>query len=327
MGSYPKNEYNPLLIKKVTKNFSFLILLLSIIMSVNLNNYFYLWVTLEINIIRFIPIIDADKKTSTNIIKYFIIQSLASSVFFLSIITEYYINFNSIGNNILLTSIIIKLGARPFHTWLPQVAESLNWNSVMILLTLQKFIPLYVLSINKSNIIFLSIIISAIFGRIGLFYQKSLRKLIAFSSISHLAWIIYTLFREFSSWLYYIITYFLISVTVIININNSNPITTNDLKSIIDHQTIILFSISIISLAGIPPLLGFFPKWIAILNSPNINILLSLLILSSLVNIYIYIKLIFPLVLTKNNFNKKIKNFYPTIIINIILPLVIPFTR
>nr|QHQ98470.1 NADH dehydrogenase subunit 2 [Quadristernoseta cf. intermedia XFX-2019] len=312
--------------KKVTKNFSFLILLLSIIMSVNLNNYFYLWVTLEINMMSFIPIMDADKKTSTNMMKYFIIQSLASSVFFLSIITEYYMNFNSMGNNILLTSMMMKLGASPFHTWLPQVAESLNWNSVMILLTLQKFIPLYVLSMNKSNIIFLSIIMSAIFGSMGLFYQKSLRKLMAFSSISHLAWMMYTLFSEFSSWLYYIMTYFLISVTVIMNMNNSNPMTTNDLKSMMDHQTIILFSISMMSLAGMPPLLGFFPKWMAILNSPNINILLSLLILSSLVNMYIYMKLIFPLVLTKNNFNKKMKNFYPTIIINMMLPLVMPFT-
>lgn len=326
MGSYPKYEYNPLLIKKITKNFSFLILIISIIIAVNINNYFYIWIILEINIIRFIPIIIIDKKTSTNIMKYFIVQSLASSIFFLSIIIEYFINFSSIGNNILLVSIIIKLGARPFHTWLPQVSELLSWNSVIILLTLQKFIPLYIVSINKSNIIFISIILSAIFGRIGLFSQKSLRKLMAFSSISHLAWIIYTLFREFSSWLYYFTVYFLVSITVIININIFNLKTISNIKSITDLQTIIFFSISMISLAGIPPLLGFFPKWIAIINSPNINILLCLLIISSLVNIYIYIKLIFPLILIKNNFNKNKKNFYPTILINMILPLIIPFT-
>nr|QHQ98483.1 NADH dehydrogenase subunit 2 [Quadristernoseta cf. longigynium XFX-2019] len=312
--------------KKMTKNFSFLILIMSIIMAVNMNNYFYMWIILEINMISFIPIMMMDKKTSTNMMKYFIVQSLASSMFFLSIIMEYFMNFSSMGNNILLVSMMMKLGASPFHTWLPQVSELLSWNSVMILLTLQKFIPLYMVSMNKSNIIFMSIILSAIFGSMGLFSQKSLRKLMAFSSISHLAWMMYTLFSEFSSWLYYFTVYFLVSITVIMNINIFNLKTISNIKSMTDLQTIIFFSISMMSLAGMPPLLGFFPKWMAIMNSPNINILLCLLIMSSLVNMYIYMKLIFPLMLIKNNFNKNKKNFYPTILINMMLPLMIPFT-
>jgi len=100
--------------------------------------------------------------------------------------------------------LLLKRGAAPFHFWFPNVIEGLSWINSLILITWQKIAPLILTSyiiINK--IILISVILSIIIGSLGGLNQTSLRKLMAFSSINHLGWILSAIYSRESLWIIY----------------------------------------------------------------------------------------------------------------------------
>jgi NADH-ubiquinone oxidoreductase chain 2 len=106
--------------------------------------------------------------------------------------------------------------------------------------------------------IFLSIFTGAIRG----LNQTSLRKLIAFSSINHLGWLIRNLINNENLFIIYILFYIFLSFSIVFiffnfNIFNLNQIFNLKLKNKIQKFWI---RIPLLSLGGLPPLLGFFPK-------------------------------------------------------------------
>lgn len=128
------------------------------------------------------------------------------------------------------------------------------------------------------------------------FNQVRLRKILAYSSINHIAWLLSSIIISFSIWLIYIIIYTLINIKIIFFFKKSNSFYFKQLINYCNNNKILNFIIIInfISLIGLPPFIGFLPKWLTInfLIFNKFFILTFLLIVITLVIIYIYIQLI-----------------------------------
>lgn len=191
--------------------------------------------------------------------------------------------------------------------------EGLSWINCLILITWQKIAPIIILSYYFNiKFLFFIIILSRIIGAIGGLNQISLRKIIAFSSINHIRWIIISIIiREFLWNLYFFIYTLLIIVICIIffslNCFFLNQLFFNNINSIIK----LFIFLNFLSLGGLPPFLGFFPKWIVInyLIQNNIIFICLIFLISTLITLFFYIRITYSAFIF--NYSKlKWYNFY-----------------
>lgn len=254
----------------------------------------------------FIPLIVDNKNliSSETSLKYFLIQAIASSVLLfgiiLFIIKYNFLNVINLDNNysklIILSSLLLKSGTSPFHWWFPNVIEGLSWINSLILITWQKIAPLILISYLIINTIFsICILLSVIIGSIIGLNQTSLRKLIAYSSINHLGWIIASIQINESLWIIYFLFYCFLSFNLIFIFNIYSVSHINQLFSIFFNNKQVKFFIFInfLSLGGLPPFIGFIPKWIVIqqITYNNQLILIFIIIITALITLFFYLRL------------------------------------
>lgn len=254
--------------------------------------------------LSFIPLLrDNNNSISTEAsLKYFLTQALASTVLLFSSIllilksninTEVNESFTSI---IIISALLLKRGAAPFHFWFPNIMEGLTWINALVLITWQKIAPLILISyLNIKNLLLIRVILSVIIGAIGGLNQTSLRKLIAFSSINHLGWILRSIIISESIWLIYFLFYSFLSFILTFIFNIFKLFHLNQLFSWFVNRKILKFTIFInfLSLGGLPPFLGFLPKWLVIqqLTLCNQYFLLTVMIISTLITLFFYLRI------------------------------------
>ena len=166
----------------------------------------------------------------------------------------------------------------------------------MILITWQKIAPLILISyIIFKPLIITSIILSTIIGALGGLNQTSLRKLIAYSSINHLGWILASIYYSTSLWITYIIFYTFLTFSIIFLFYIFKISHINQLFSLFLYSKSLKFLriFNLLSLGGLPPFLGFFPKWIVIqaITLNNQLFLLTIILIITLITLYFYIRL------------------------------------
>jgi len=274
------------------------ILITRTLISFSTESWFQLWLRLEINIIVFIPlIINKNNSSSKRIIIYFIIQSFARSLLLMRLIIKRY-RFYILENTLITLSLLTKLGIFPIFFWFPEVIEGLIWIPLLFLGTWQKLIPLYILRRIRSSLIIVSIFFRGLIGAVGIFNLISIRKILRYSSINNIAWISLSITRNNLRWIIFLSIYsFIIFIGVILliqmNISSISQLFIN--YNLINITNLSLF---LLSLGGIPPLLGFIPKWLIILRSRRESYFLVLiLIFTSLISIFIYIRIIYPYII------------------------------
>lgn len=247
-------------------------------------------------------------------------------------------------NLLLLLSLIFiffglffKLGIAPFHFWIPGIYENAPTIVTLIFLTLPKFI-FFCLFIKffyflfysfNSFLIFLfgiCIILSFLFGSLGAMNQFKIKKFMAYSAITNSGFILlgfYTFtFEGLVTSFIYLIIYLILTFTLLyffisfIPYKNSysslNNLTFFNYKSFLLLNPWILFflSFNLFSMGGIPPLSGFFSKFLlfnTLFDTNNFFMLLVSLIFS-LIIIFYYIRIIKILIFTKYDFSYI--NFY-----------------
>nr|BEI62438.1 NADH dehydrogenase subunit 2 [Ixodes fujitai] len=288
------------------------ILILSILISLSSSFWFSLWMSLEINMLIFIPIMNSKNFLSSNsMLNYYVIQSLSSSVFLFSSIMSSIFS-SQVFNLMMMITMLIKLGAAPFHSWFPQISEGLNFFPFFILSSLQKVIPLHIITMINNYMLIPFIIMSSMVGSFGGLNQTSFKKILAFSSISHLSWILSLILINQNFWVMYLMIYILILMKIIslLKKNNSLFIMNSNSMKMTMFSKIMLFSF-FLSLGGLPPFLGFLTKWLAIIYiSKNLPIIIFVLIMSSLINLFFYMRSLFPMILNLNILMKS--SFFPT---------------
>lgn len=274
---------------------------------------------LEVNLLSFIPLI-ANKNiiSSEAALKYFLTQALASIFLFTAILfysfslkTYFYIEAYPLSIETLFWSaLLVKLGAAPFHFWLPEVIEGLTWVNNALLITWQKFAPLVLLSYSLVGSIFAHsvIILCTIIGALGGLNQTSLRKVIAYSSINHIGWMLAGLLVRNKFWIIYFLFYCFLSLSILCILDQLQLTQTKQLFIISDSNNfnkIFLFS-NFLSLGGLPPFVGFFPKWLIIqgLSSQGAYILGGTLVVFTLIVLFYYLRVFFPAILITNTHNK-----------------------
>nr|YP_010238571.1 NADH dehydrogenase subunit 2 [Cephenemyia stimulator]QTE20628.1 NADH dehydrogenase subunit 2 [Cephenemyia stimulator] len=279
----------------------FSILLMGTLISISANSWLGAWMGLEINLLSFIPLMSDNKLMSTEAsLKYFLTQALASSVLLFAVIM-FLLNLN-IKNSTLFTesmifsSLLLKSGSAPFHFWFPNVMEGLSWFNSLILMTWQKIAPMMLMSyIILKPLIMVSIIFSSLIGALGGLNQTSLRKLMAYSSINHLSWMLMAMFNNNLLWITYFIFYTFLTFTMIYLFNLFKISHINQLFSLPFYSKIMKFFIfiNLLSLGGLPPFLGFLPKWLVIqsLTMNNQMTILSFMVFMTLITLYFYMRL------------------------------------
>lgn len=216
-------------------------------------------------------------------------------------------NIENNTTSILITiALIIKLGLAPFHFWVPEVTQGVSLNSGLILLTWQKIAPLSLLyqiysSINTNLLLIISLL-SIIIGGWGGLNQTQLRKIIAYSSIAHMGWIITIIIFNPNISLLNLLIYIIITSSIFLLLIFSSTTSTLSLSLTWNKSPIIAISslITLLSLGGLPPLTGFIPKWIIIqeLTKNNNVILPTLIAVLALLNLFFYIRLSYSTTLT-----------------------------
>nr|YP_010004119.1 NADH dehydrogenase subunit 2 [Prioneris clemanthe]QNR01225.1 NADH dehydrogenase subunit 2 [Prioneris clemanthe] len=285
------------------KMFFIFMLFFSTLISISSNSWLGCWIGLEINLLSFIPLISSKNnllETEASL-KYFLTQSIASINFLFSILLKMILfknyNIDNFISIMINSSLLMKMGSAPFYFWFPNIMEGLNWMNCFIIMTWQKISPMILLSYYmNNNFIMIIMILNVMIGAMSGFNQTSIRKLMAFSSINNLGWLMASMMISENIWLMYFIFYsffnsilcflfFMLNIFYINQIINFNLI----------YFSKISLLINFFSLGGLPPFLGFFPKWIVInfLIYNNMFIISFLFIMSSLIMLFFYIRIIY----------------------------------
>nr|WVD73161.1 NADH dehydrogenase subunit 2 [Monolepta wilcoxi] len=290
---------------KFYKLFFFNTLMLGTFVAISAYSWFNMWIGLEINLLSMIPLMksNTNKFPAEATLKYFITQALASTVILFAMIMmlnsmeyismQFEYNYLMIMNSALLT----KLGAAPFHAWFPEVMEGLNWLNNLILLTWQKLAPMVLIMYNFKMSTFFSIIIisSSIIGSILGFNQISTRKIMAYSSINHIAWMLASMMNFKMIWFSYFIIYSAITLNTVMIFFMFNIFYLNQLFLNLNSSKLMkmFFIFNFLSLGGLPPFLGFLPKWLVVSNLVNNNFytLSFILIIFTLITLFFYIRI------------------------------------
>nr|YP_009144693.1 NADH dehydrogenase subunit 2 [Hasora anura]AKJ77214.1 NADH dehydrogenase subunit 2 [Hasora anura] len=285
------------------KMFFFFCLIMSTLIAISSNSWMGCWIGLEINLLSFIPLISNSNNlmSSEAALKYFLTQSIASINFLFAILLKMILlkNFemNNLFSILINSSMLMKMGSAPFHFWFPNIIEGLSWLNCFILMSWQKITPMILLSyyMNK-NFLFIIMISNTIIGAIGGINQVSLRKLMSFSSINNLGWMMASILISQTLFLMYFTIYtFLISIMCfffyMMNIYFINQLFIFNMNFLIKF----MLSMNFLSLGGLPPFMGFFPKWTIInfLILKKFYLLTFIFILTSLITLFYYIRVIY----------------------------------
>nr|YP_010046725.1 NADH dehydrogenase subunit 2 [Ochlerotatus vittiger]QPJ78669.1 NADH dehydrogenase subunit 2 [Ochlerotatus vittiger] len=322
--------------KKISNNIFLIMLISGSLITISSNSWLGAWMGLEINLLSFIPLMNEGKKnlmTSESSLKYFLTQAFASSILLFAIILMM-LFFNSnwmINNNfndlLILSTLLLKSGAAPFHFWFPGVMEGLNWINSLILMTWQKIAPLMLISYNMNyNFFLISIILSMIIGALGGLNQTSLRKLMAFSSINHLGWMLMAMMNNELLWFTYFLLYSILSMSIVLMFNNFKLFHFNQIfnLSMMNPSIKFFMFLNLLSLGGLPPFLGFLPKWLVIQNLVELNqiFLLFIAVCLTLITLYYYLRMSYSIYMLNYNKNSwMMMNSYNNKNMNLILTM------
>uniref|UniRef100_UPI0030E12BD6 NADH dehydrogenase subunit 2 n=1 Tax=Stenchaetothrips minutus TaxID=3118776 RepID=UPI0030E12BD6 len=297
----------------IQKNLFLMSLISSIIICLSSSSFLSVWMSMEINLFSMIPLISMNQKifSEKSTMMYFLVQSISSSIIIISVIMNLKVMTSTLTTLIFL-AIFLKLGMFPFHFWMISVLEGLEWMLAFLVMTLQKIIPICVLMLftHQSLIIIFCLLNSFIVAMSGI-SMFSMRKILGFSSINHLSLMLIAmvLSKKVFKMYFLIYSFMTFSATKTMKILNVNflfqSMTTLKLNKMNNMVNLIIF----MSMAGIPPLLGFMPKMFTILMmlKSNMEISVFLILIFNTLSTFFYLRISLNNILMNFNTKKTIK--------------------
>nr|URW97156.1 NADH dehydrogenase subunit 2 [Crocidura foetida doriae]URW97195.1 NADH dehydrogenase subunit 2 [Crocidura foetida doriae]URW97208.1 NADH dehydrogenase subunit 2 [Crocidura foetida doriae]URW97221.1 NADH dehydrogenase subunit 2 [Crocidura foetida doriae] len=307
------------------------------------SHWFMTWLGFEMNMMAIVPILmkKYSPRSMEAATKYFLTQATASMILMLAIIINLMYSGqwtitnmeNYTASTLITIALVMKLGLAPFHFWVPEVTQGVSLNSGLILLTWQKIAPLTLLyqiysSIN-TNLLLLMSLTSIMIGGWGGLNQTQLRKIMAYSSIAHMGWMMAILIYNPNLSLLNLLIYILMTSSMFMLLIFTSTTSTLSLSLTWNKTPIITMTslITLLSLGGLPPLTGFMPKWMIIqeLTKNNSVILPTLMAILALLNLFFYMRLTYSTALTMfptMNNTKLMWQFQNTNILPMMMPLI-----
>nr|ACY36818.1 NADH dehydrogenase subunit 2 [Crocidura beatus]ACY36820.1 NADH dehydrogenase subunit 2 [Crocidura beatus]ACY36825.1 NADH dehydrogenase subunit 2 [Crocidura beatus] len=298
----------------------FIILLGTIMLGTSIvmtsSHWFMTWLGFEMNMMAIVPILmkKYSPRSMEAATKYFLTQATASMILMLAIIINLMYSGqwtiknmeNYTASTLITIALVMKLGLAPFHFWVPEVTQGVSLNSGLILLTWQKIAPLTLLyqiysSIN-TNLLLLMSLTSIMIGGWGGLNQTQLRKIMAYSSIAHMGWMMTILIYNPNLSLLNLLIYIFMTSSMFMLLIFTSTTSTLSLSLTWNKTPIITIMslVTLLSLGGLPPLTGFMPKWMIIqeLTKNNSVILPTLMAILALLNLFFYMRLTYSTALT-----------------------------
>nr|YP_010397747.1 NADH dehydrogenase subunit 2 [Rasbora cephalotaenia]UQJ78907.1 NADH dehydrogenase subunit 2 [Rasbora cephalotaenia] len=276
------------------------------------------WMGLEINTLAITPLMAQQHhpRAVEATTKYFLIQATAAAMILFASTTnawlmgEWSINnvSNPITNMMIIAALALKIGLAPAHFWLPEVLQGLNLLTGLILSTWQKLAPfaLIIQVAQNTNPMLLTLlgISSTLIGGWGGLNQTQLRKILAYSSIAHMGWMMIIIHYAPQLTLIALITYIFMTSAAFLTLKTLNTTKINTLSTAWSKNPILtaITPLVLLSLGGLPPMTGFAPKWLIIqeLAKQNLPLTATIMVLTALLSLYFYLRLCYTATLTIN---------------------------
>nr|BAW88926.1 NADH dehydrogenase subunit 2 [Danionella dracula] len=302
------------------------------------------WMGLETSTLAIIPMMaqQHSPRTTEATTKYFLIQATsAAMILYASMMTALNLTqwdiiqpTSELYSTITILALAMKTGMAPLHFWLPEVLQGIDVTTGLILSTWQKLAPmaLFVQVTQTANPLLLTLlgITSSVVGGWSGLNQTQLRKVMAYSSIAHMGWMViimqYTPNLTILALALYI---FMTSAAFLtMKIMNTTQINTLLLMNMKSPVTMAMMVLAMLSLGGLPPLTGFMSKWLILeqLTKQDIPVTATVMALSALLSLYFYLRLCHTMALTTSPNTMNSNTHWRTQIKKGSLPLVIAMT-
>nr|AAS15637.1 NADH dehydrogenase subunit 2 [Urosphena squameiceps]AFN54567.1 NADH dehydrogenase subunit 2 [Urosphena squameiceps] len=291
-------------------------LLMGTTITITSNHWITAWAGLEINTLAVLPLISKSHhpRAIEAATKYFLTQAAASAlVLFSSMTNSWHTGQWDITQMahptsclILTAAIAMKLGLAPFHFWFPEVLQGSSFTTGLLLSTVMKFPPITLLfmtshSLNSTLLTYMAILSTAIGGWMGL-NQTQTRKILAFSSISHLGWMVIIISYDPKLTLLNFYLYTLMTAATFLTLNSIKALNLPTLMTSWTKTPVLstMLLLTLLSLAGLPPLTGFLPKWLIIqeLTKQSMAPAATIISLLSLLGLFFYLRLAYCATIT-----------------------------
>ena len=316
-----------------------LISIIGMMLMVSSNDLLSLFVSLELQSLALYILVSFSKddfNSSEAGVKYFVIGSLSTCIFLFGSSLIYGIvgstNFSEIGQFIsdqynlptllviglifILVSLSLKISAAPFHMWTPDVYQGAPSIVTAFLSTAPKIAVFAVLIrllvypfgeiiIDWGKIIIILSVASMIIGSLGALKQDDLKRLMAYSTINHIGFILMALIPGSEDGItaicIYLIFYLTMNLGVFLFILNMrrdqvNVTKIKDLSGLYKTEPVMAGCLAVLffSMAGIPPLAGFIGKLLVlnIVIDNNLFFLAIIAVITSVISAFYYIRLI-----------------------------------
>uniref|UniRef100_A0A0U2DGU3 NADH-ubiquinone oxidoreductase chain 2 n=2 Tax=Dipturus TaxID=117858 RepID=A0A0U2DGU3_9CHON len=280
------------------------------------SHWLLIWMGLEINTMAIIPLMihQQHPRAVEATTKYFLTQATASALLLFAGTTNAWTTgqwnitdmLSPTSATLITLALALKIGLVPMHFWLPEVLQGLNLTTGLILSTWQKLAPFAILfqlyPLLNPNILMTLGIASIIIGGWGGLNQTQLRKILAYSSIAHLGWMI-TIIHFAPNLALLNLTLYIIMTTsmfLLFNTLNSTKINSISVSATKSPLLSIMSLITLLSLGGLPPLSGFMPKWLILqeMTKQGLPVPATIMALATLLSLFFYLRLCYTMTLT-----------------------------
>nr|ADW76812.1 NADH Dehydrogenase subunit 2 [Pachydactylus purcelli] len=288
----------------------------STIITMSSHHWILAWLGLELNTLSILPIITKPQhpRAIEAATKYFLIQTTAAAlILFASAINAWQTgNWNitlssaTTPNIIILSAILLKMGIAPAHLWYPDIIQGTNMLTALTISTWQKLAPLTLLYLTINHMptptLLTTGLLSVVVGGWAGLNQTQTRKIMAFSSIAHMGWLIIALTMNPALATLTMTIYLLMTTTMFFSLTTTTTKTLQDLGTTWTYSPPLLAMtiLTLTSLGGLPPLAGFMPKLLILkeLTMTKLGLLSTVLALMSLPSLYFYTRMAYLTILT-----------------------------
>uniref|UniRef100_UPI00315D0B2B NADH dehydrogenase subunit 2 n=1 Tax=Zoarces viviparus TaxID=48416 RepID=UPI00315D0B2B len=273
------------------------------------------WMGLEMSTLAIIPLMAQHHhpRAVEAATKYFLTQATGAAMLLFASTTNAWMTgqwdilqmSHPLPITLITLALALKVGLAPVHAWLPEVLQGLDLTTGLILSTWQKLAPFALLMqiqpLNSSLLIALGLT-STLVGGWGGLNQTQLRKILAYSSIAHLGWMVLVMQFSPALTLLTLLTYFLMTFSTFLVFKLNDSTTLNALGTSWAKAPALtsLTPLILLSLGGLPPLTGFMPKWLILqeLAKQDLAFTATLAALAALLSLYFYLRLSYTMTLT-----------------------------
>nr|YP_010960393.1 NADH dehydrogenase subunit 2 [Malacocephalus laevis]WNH37757.1 NADH dehydrogenase subunit 2 [Malacocephalus laevis] len=287
------------------------------------------WMGLEINSLAILPLMTSSHKARAveASVKYLLIQATgAAMILWGSVLNALATGHWSILDSkedltmiVIISGLALKLGLAPLHAWLPEVIQGTDLISALILSTWQKLAPFVLMCQVSPSHQWLALalgLISILVGGLSGINMTLLRKLLAYSSIAHLGWMMLVMTFNTHLALVALMIYIFATTVFFLTLYATSTLAVNSLALSWAKYPILtaLSPLILLSLGGLPPLSGFIPKWSIIQELVNQKLIFIPFIaaMGALLSLYFYTRISYTLlcITTPNFFGLSPFKFY-----------------